>query len=112
MDPDTASNGQGSDTSININPSMKVYVDTERGGQTSSALAPDFVILGHEMIHSMHANEGSVEYSMSIYKAGEQSYQSPTEELRTIGISGASDSGDITENKIRDENGDDRRTRH
>ena len=109
----SATNGRGSDVSVNFDPSANPSIPTKdpSTGDVSGATRPDEIGLAHEMIHGEHSMEGkATNYSTMdthTYKdaAGNTVTQTvPKEELQTVGLNG-NNQNDYTENKIRQEQG-------
>jgi len=107
-----AANGTGSDAIVNFDPTSNPSIPTEdpKTGNVSGAKRPNYIGLGHELIHADHYMDG--DYSPTEQKAS-HTYKDATgktvtqthkkEELRTVGLAG-NKKGDITENKLRKEN--------
>ncbi len=106
-----STNGTGSAGSVEFCPTANpttFLVDSTTGktvlGKTSSE-----VVLAHELIHSQHGKDGTIDTSLDSYTYIDINGKSQVdiknkEELRTVGF-GNNTHGDITENVIRKEQG-------
>jgi NleD-like pathogen effector protein (putative zinc metallopeptidase) len=78
-------------------------------GAIASILKPGALTLGHELIHATHIANGTLTLSTGnrIFSEGSITYSETarTEEFRTIGFSGYTQKGDITEQQLRHESG-------
>ncbi|HEV7251596.1 MAG TPA: RHS repeat-associated core domain-containing protein [Mesorhizobium sp.] len=76
-------------------------------GTVSPVRAPQEIVIGHELIHATHLNEGSVNLNPVTYKGidGRTLTENFQEEVRTVGVGGVAGKNDITENHLRDMNG-------
>jgi uncharacterized Zn-binding protein involved in type VI secretion len=102
--------GKGSDATVKFNPDRKVVGDGSQDWMTRSPA----VGLSHEMIHAARDTNGTSDYDYSDRKKSPQNY-----ELQAVGLDGTKDgkpvdySGeDYTENKIRAEMGEPKRTEY
>ena len=103
-------NGTGDNVTVNFdptsNPSIKA-VDPKTG-DVAGAKRPNQVGLAHELIHADHITEGDVSFTPIHHtyqtKGGNVTQTKPNEELRTVGLKGVK-KGDVTENQIRKEQG-------
>ena len=107
-----ASNGVGSDSTVQFNPNAAPQIGTfdENTGISRPQDRPSWIGFAHELIHADHAARGTrllgtINYS---YRSPNGTTQTATEnrrELATVGIGGLNNSMDITENDIRREQG-------
>ncbi|TKG87726.1 hypothetical protein EYV94_28015, partial [Puteibacter caeruleilacunae] len=115
VNPTDATNGKGSDVTVNFDPSANPSIPTKdpATGNVSGKTRPDEIGLAHELIHGERSMKGkATNYSTTdthTYKdaAGNTVTQTvPKEELQTVGLK---DPNVYTENKIRKEQGLDER---
>lgn len=106
-----AINGKGTNVSISFNPNHKPVVLTKdnRTGESLTQTIPNEIVLGHEMIHGYRSMNGEASdgarYTTYTYKdsdGGVYRVKEKAEELQTIGII---DNYKYTENKLREEQG-------
>ena len=112
--------GKGSDSEVNfdITQKAKLLVENNEGSQSYQD-TPLPIILGHELIHAERAMTGNaVDYKKEIrydYKFGLKKWRTPYsetifhEEGETVGLTG---NNRFTENKLRKEQGIDKRLRY
>ena len=80
-------------------------------GHLAAGWAPGADVLGHELIHEYHAENGGKDspdsFAEHIFTDGGQRFSEywKTEEFRTVGFTGFVKPGDITENKLEEEMG-------
>lgn len=111
--------GVGSDAIVNLDPNQAANVLTEdNNGNQQLEAADQSIILGHELIHAYRSFKGeAIDYSLKEnyqYKdaAGNTKNESVIkEEARTVGLQG-NKAGDITENKLRKEQGKNKRIKY
>ncbi|WP_415060415.1 RHS repeat-associated core domain-containing protein, partial [Flavobacterium sp.] len=105
-----STNGKGDDVTVNFDPTSNPSIKTvdPKTGNVSGAKRPNQVGLAHELIHADHITEGDVSFTPTAhtYKiaGGNVTQTKPNEELRTVGVKGVK-KGDIKENQIRKEQG-------
>ena len=106
-----ASNGVGTDATINFNPlfNPSVLTTDPKTGNVSGATRPNEIGLGHELIHADRSMNGeAVDYSITDTHTYKDATGSPItqtkfkEELETVGLKG---NYKYTENKLRREQG-------
>ena len=106
----------GSDTYIGYDPSRPQKAVPELIDDSISLKScPPSIALGHELIHALHnakgtnAGDACVSFYMDLRGKPVNYSDTPitvkTEELRTVGIPGFTKFGDVTENKLRTEQG-------
>jgi len=115
-DQEKARNGQGTDAIIGINIKKDIYVPTiDHEGKSDLKRMLLHITLAHELIHAYHIVNGISESDEPIkyiyeYPDGIKTPEKvDEEELYTMGVPGYEDGGrggHITENKIRDEQGE------
>jgi len=107
-DKKNASNGKGTggtiylDPDLNDIPALNEYnSDT---GEVNSVVPSIDIVLGHELIHGSHYQEGSRNVDAGQYRGlNGQLYSDSREEVRTVGLGHNRWFGlDVTENKLRD----------
>ncbi|UML79774.1 SpvB/TcaC N-terminal domain-containing protein [Leptospira kirschneri] len=109
-DRNAAQNGKGSNSTINYNPKANPKSPTrQKDGSIELETRPPEIGLAHELIHTGHFVKGTadptlVEQSFKTKDKVKHVYNVMKEELRTVGVA-YTRKGDITENKIRKENG-------
>ena len=93
--------GEGSNACVRFNPELLSY-----GFDHPWETRPPPIALGHEMIHALHAAEGTIDRRLEINDGKLDDDDSPAmekfEELRTVGIP-PHDADPITENALRRE---------
>jgi hypothetical protein len=110
VDWTNAKNGTGANATVNFDPSANPSIQTKdpATGTVAGATRPDEIGLSHELIHTQHINKGSVDFTPTnnTYQtaSGNVTQTVAKEELSTVGLSGNA-AGDVTENKIRKEQG-------
>ena len=113
LDPVKASNGVGSNSEINFDPTSDpdILTKDKKTGIVQEKKRPDEIGLAHEMIHALHSMRGDKGLQTDLdtykYKSGANKYTTETvkkEELRTVGLKHQK-LGDINENQIRKEQG-------
>jgi RHS repeat-associated protein len=104
-----AKNGTGSNATVSFDPSANPGIPTENSktGNVSDKKRPDYIGLGHELIHADHINNGDVSLTPQTHTYNDATGTSVTqtvinEELRTVGVQGVKP-GDVTENGLRKE---------
>ncbi|OAE90529.1 hypothetical protein SU65_12390 [Flavobacterium psychrophilum] len=104
-----AKNGTGSNATVSFDPSANPSIPTENSktGNVSDKKRPDYIGLGHELIHADHINNGDVSLTPQTHTYNDATGTSVTqtvinEELRTVGVQGVKP-GDVTENGLRKE---------
>ena len=111
-------NGKGTDGYINLNPTLVVElkVQDSNTGNTIEERAPMEIIVGHELIHAFSAMNGNTpnkdEESSYVFKDVDRKYyivSSSRIELGTVGIIG---DNKYTENKLRKEQGLNKRVKY
>ncbi|WP_317047798.1 M91 family zinc metallopeptidase [Chryseobacterium sp. CBTAP 102] len=106
-----ASNGVGTDSDITFNPKGKQDVRVSgEDGQTMYETAPNFIILGHELIHAKDHFNGTLNKTNAIHdysdlKGKKLTETYPKSEFRASGFSGFLGKDGYSENKIRKEHG-------
>ncbi|WP_277115094.1 M91 family zinc metallopeptidase [Chryseobacterium sp.] len=106
-----ASNGVGTDSDITFNPKGKQDVRVSgEDGQTMYETAPNFIILGHELIHAKDHFNGKLNKTNAIHdysdlKGKKLTETYPKSEFRASGFSGFLGKDGYSENKIRKEHG-------
>jgi hypothetical protein len=114
VDWTNAKNGTGADATVNFDPTANPSIKTKDPvtGNVAGATRPDQVGLAHELIHADHINEGSVDFTTDTHTyqtaSGNQTQTVIKEELRTVGVKNVQP-GDVTENDIRKEQGQNER---
>jgi hypothetical protein len=111
MNVENATNGKGSNTRVYLNPSFKPKVLVYNGNKlrVESRACPNFIMLGHELIHADRSMRGvslpldkNTFYSFIGTNGKLQIGLASIDELATVGIQGI-ESNDITENQLRKE---------
>lgn len=112
FNPGNASNGVGSDSTVQFNPNAAPSIGTldENTGISRPQDRPSWIGLVHELIHADHVARGTllVGTASYIYKDTNGIQQTASEnkrELAAVGVGGLNNSMDITENDIRKEQG-------
>jgi RHS repeat-associated protein len=111
-----AVNGVGSDATIEFlfgaDPSAFTY--DSKTGTVQNEIFPDYIVLGHELIHSLHMIKGTfIETDSTVPYTGLNGTQfsHPEEEVRTVGL-GFNQAGDITEHQLEEEHGRNKRNHY
>jgi RHS repeat-associated protein len=110
VDWTNSTNGTGANATVNFDPTCNTNVPTidPTTGNVSNASTPYEVALAHELIHAEHINNGTVDFSegTNTYQTAEGTKTETRykEELKTVGLPGY-DGNKVTENKIREEQG-------
>lgn len=104
-----AQNGKGSNSTINYNPKANPKIPTrQKDGTIQFEGRPKEIGLAHELIHTDHLTNGTADATPVIQtftaKGNKYQYEVMKEELRTVGVAHTR-KGDVTENRIRKENG-------
>ena len=107
-------NGNGGTSApgvINYDPAGGSMTVRNADGHLAAGWAPGADVLGHELIHEYHAENGGKDspdsFAEHIFTDGGQRFSEywKTEEFRTVGFTGFVKPGDITENKLEEEMG-------
>ena len=108
---ESASNGVGTDSDITFNPAGKQDVRVfGEDGKTVYETAPNFIILGHELIHAKDHFDGTLNKTDAIHSYSDLKGVKLTEtysksEFRASGFPGFIGKDGYSENKIRKEHG-------
>ncbi len=108
----TASNGVGSDSTVEFNPNSTPSIGTldENTGISRPQDRPSWIGFAHELIHADHIARGTLlrgtsNYSYKDTNGNMQTASTNRFELAAVGIGGFNNSMDITENDIRRDQG-------
>jgi len=108
---ESASNGVGTDSDISFNPTEKQDIRvSEEGEKTMYEISPNFIMLGHELIHAKDhfngtLNKTEAEHSYSDLKGIRLIETHPKSEFRASGFPGFVGKDGYSENNIRKEHG-------
>jgi hypothetical protein len=110
--PGDANGGTSRPGVITYDPVGASITTRNADGQLTSGWASGATVLGHELIHEYHAENGGKDsptsYGDHVFTDGGQTFTEHwrTEEFRTVGFAPFVKPGDITENKLEEEMGE------
>lgn len=112
-DPILSKTQEGADSTVYFDPNRQVQIPTVVDEKTINKGRDPSIGLGHELIHALHnamgenANDEKVDQYTNltgdVLDYSNKSWKPNKEELRTVGIPGFTNEGDITENMLREE---------
>ena len=112
-DPILSKTQEGADSTVYFDPNRQVQIPTVVDEKTINKGRDSSIGLGYELIHALHnamgenANDEKVDQYTNltgdVLDYSNRSWKPNKEELRTVGIPGFTNEGDITENMLREE---------